>query len=70
MKKLFFILSLILTVALTSCGGEKKDAKTEGQENHDHADVYACPMHPDVTSDKAGTCSECGMALEKQEHAH
>lgn len=25
--------------------------------------AYACPMHPDVTSDKAGKCSKCGMAL-------
>lgn len=25
--------------------------------------VYACPMHPDVTSDKEGKCSKCGMSL-------
>lgn len=24
---------------------------------------YVCPMHPDVTSDTAGKCSKCGMAL-------
>jgi len=29
---------------------------------------YACPMHPEVTSDKPGKCSKCGMALvEKKE---
>ncbi len=27
--------------------------------------AYACPMHPDVTSDKAGKCSKCGMDLVK-----
>ncbi len=27
------------------------------------AAVYACPMHPQVTSDKAGECPICGMAL-------
>jgi hypothetical protein len=31
------------------------------------ADVYVCPMHSDITSDKAGTCSKCGMDLVKKE---
>lgn len=25
--------------------------------------VYACPMHPEMRSDKAGKCSKCGMDL-------
>jgi FtsP/CotA-like multicopper oxidase with cupredoxin domain len=25
--------------------------------------VYACPMHPEVTSDEPGRCHECGMKL-------
>lgn len=28
--------------------------------------MYQCPMHPEVTSDKPGTCSKCGMNLEKK----
>ncbi|HHT9138268.1 MAG TPA: efflux RND transporter periplasmic adaptor subunit [Candidatus Wunengus sp. YC60] len=27
--------------------------------------VYACPMHPEVTSDKLADCTKCGMHLEK-----
>ena len=27
------------------------------------ATVYACPMHPDVTSPVPGMCPRCGMAL-------
>ena len=26
-------------------------------------DVYTCPMHPDVKSDKPGKCPKCGMGL-------
>jgi hypothetical protein len=27
------------------------------------ADVYTCPMHPEVVADGPGTCPECGMKL-------
>lgn len=30
------------------------------------AAMYSCPMHPEVTSAKAGKCSKCGMALVKK----
>jgi Cu(I)/Ag(I) efflux system membrane fusion protein len=30
------------------------------------ADVYYCPMHPNVTSDRPGECPICGMTLEKR----
>lgn len=29
--------------------------------------MYTCPMHPDVTSDKPGKCSKCGMELTEKE---
>lgn len=28
--------------------------------------MYQCPMHPEVTSDKPGKCSKCGMELENK----
>lgn len=27
---------------------------------------YYCPMHPEVVMDRAGDCSQCGMALVKK----
>lgn len=32
----------------------------------DMKDVYTCPMHPEVQSDKPGKCPKCGMTLEKK----
>lgn len=43
------------------------------QDGHEHSQVqkslYYCPMHPDYTSDKPGSCPICGMDLVKQETA-
>jgi P-type Cu+ transporter len=31
------------------------------------ATTYTCPMHPEVVSDRPGSCPKCGMALEPRE---
>lgn len=33
---------------------------------HEKSVVYTCTMHPEITSDKPGNCSKCGMELVKK----
>lgn len=45
-----------------------RDPITASVDGHEHSDgaatVYACPMHPEVTSDKRDqVCPKCGMKL-------
>ncbi len=42
-------------------GGHEQQEPTAGPTTS--AGSYTCPMHPDVTGDKGGTCPRCGMAL-------
>ncbi|HWN45399.1 MAG TPA: heavy metal-binding domain-containing protein, partial [Thermoanaerobaculia bacterium] len=39
-----------------------REATAPAVEPHQHV-VYACPVHPEVTSSSPGTCSKCGMTL-------
>lgn len=36
------------------------------QKKSEMKEVYTCPMHPEVKSDKPGKCTKCGMKLEKK----
>jgi Cu+-exporting ATPase len=40
------------------------DASSETSPRRAEAAKYTCPMHPEVVSDRPGTCPKCGMALE------
>jgi hypothetical protein len=35
----------------------------DASHGHAHAEVYVCPMHPNVTQSTPGKCPICGMAL-------
>ena len=51
-----------------------KNPEKYTQEKAEMKEVYTCPMHPEVKSDKPGKCPKCGMQLEKKmmkmEHKH
>jgi Cu(I)/Ag(I) efflux system membrane fusion protein len=63
-----YIITLTLALLLASCGKNEADH----QHNSDTfsaanaQEVYTCPMHPSVVSDRPGACPVCGMALVKK----
>lgn len=61
----------LLTITFNSCGSwNRKKVETDTTTSDTTKKVtaaYACPMHPEVTSDKPGVCKKCEMNLEKTE---
>jgi hypothetical protein len=50
--------------APASAGGSPQAARqAPPAPGSDDETAYMCPMHPDLTSDKPGTCPRCSMAL-------
>ncbi|HEX6864669.1 MAG TPA: heavy metal-binding domain-containing protein, partial [Thermoanaerobaculia bacterium] len=44
--------------------GSEPQPPGAGHEHHGQdAALFVCPMHPEVTSETAGTCPKCGMKL-------
>ncbi len=61
-KIIFLIITIISisTIFLTACTDKKND------ETEQATDIYTCPMHPSVVSDRPSACPVCGMALVKK----
>lgn len=58
-----FLLAIVLL--LGACKDQKKDIPATHE--HKEAEVYTCPMHPDVVRNTPGSCPICGMDLVKKE---
>ena len=74
MKKTRLIAAAIGILALVGTTGilvgcKHPDASaTSGATTGTQAHQYTCPMHPEIVTDKPGTCPKCGMELtEKQQ---
>lgn len=46
---------------------KKMDHSIHHEHSADQKEIYTCPMHPEVISNKPGRCSKCGMTLIKKE---
>jgi hypothetical protein len=71
-----FILVMSILVVATGCDKKDSHSTDMGANHHSTTNpsgaatqpmkmsiVYTCAMHPEVTSDKPGTCPKCAMAL-------
>lgn len=56
--------AVLATFYLTRSAGRKAVRQVTAQA--EEKEIYVCPMHPMVTSDKPGNCSICGMDLVKR----
>ncbi len=59
-----YILAITFVLFLSSCGTKEHDHS--GQSTAEAKEVFTCPMHPSVISDRPGACPVCGMALVKK----
>ncbi len=71
MKYIFFVglvLAGLLGLFAACQNNAPKPTETLAHEHAsgDHAHIYVCPMHPEVTSDQPGTCPKCKMELEER----
>ena len=65
--KRFFILVILLIAGFTSQIFLSQGYAAEKSHQHSAKTVYICPMHPQITSDRKGSCPICGMDLVKKE---
>lgn len=57
------LVTSLLLVLIFSCSAPAQTRRTTSQKSPATSVVYACPMHPGVTSTKPGRCRKCGMTL-------
>ena len=72
MKKVISALAITFTaMAFTACNSagtsSDKESTTDTTLHQSAGLKYTCPMHPEVVSDKPGTCPKCKMDLVKAE---
>jgi len=73
MKPIKLLLMAVVTILSVTVYAQESANKNKDLKQETEKAKYSCPMHPDVTSNKPGKCSKCGMALtlsakEKMKH--
>ena len=65
-----FVLAAFLLLAIGPALSQhshqhKGKADSQADTSRVPREIYSCPMHPEVKSDKPGKCPKCGMKLKK-----
>src|SRR5262245_51600068 len=66
-SKILLVITLGIILGAGAFLYPRFQSKTQTVEEHVHKDVYYCPMHPQIQSDKPGNCPICYMKLVKKE---
>lgn len=63
------IVSLMVIYSYNAANSFERNTISAHNSVADSTDTktYTCPMHPEVISDKPGSCPKCGMELELKE---
>ncbi len=72
MRKLVYSIAILVLLFSAACNSSEKpaEAKIDSLSTQTARVGYTCPMHPEITSDKPGTCSICKMDLVKDSTLH
>lgn len=65
MRNLFSSTAILIVLFFAACSssGKPAPAAADTLSAPVSASVYTCPMHPEIQSNQAGTCSICKMDL-------
>ena len=70
----FFTLAAALLISLAAIGCANKERQSMKSSSNNAQPIsmtqMTCPMHPEVTSNKAGKCPKCGLALVPADSTH
>jgi len=66
MKKILLPIIAIVIVAVAALSCESIEKNHSDDTHTGSMQEYTCPMHPEVISDKPGSCPKCGMDLVKK----
>jgi len=67
MKKLIYSIAMLVALFTAACNNSEKpvETATDTLSTQTSGEGYTCPMHPEVKSDKPGSCAICKMDLVK-----
>ena len=64
------VMAAFSIITVSAFAQDTTKQKMTMKKHHMEQVKYNCPMHADITSDKAGKCSKCGMDLTKSTMKH